>query len=188
MGERAALRALLGNTIGLPAKDEGLELLLPERLTAAEAASALEAVPDQWALLLTAWPNQMMSWWLNQYFPQGLFRLRRDMPNRDALLAVVEKLGWQLEQEAPWWVPDACDAPLLYAGKHRPGLYFDRNWRVGFAAFHNYIQKAELEGGISGLWADLRAGRFMDVARKRPDTDGDYTLLLLRRAGGEPAR
>lgn len=157
-------------------------LMLPEQV----ADSSLWPIPSQRAgtvmVMLTAWPQQMMAYWLNEYFPQGMFRARRKVLTRAALEPQLAKVGLAIRREVPWLVPEDCDLPLLYAGKHRPGRYFDPSWRNQFPAFAQDMSKAELEGGLGSLWSDIRSGRFVEIAAKHNDQAGDYVLLFVSQA------
>jgi hypothetical protein len=160
---------------------EEYPVLLPQ--DALQPAVCAEAVRAHGATnLIVAWPQQLLGYWLNAYFPQGLFRFRRTLSRRDQVVAGLERQGVAITEERLWAVPEDCALPLLYAGKHRPGLYFDPHWRRQQALFAEHVAKTELEQGLGNLWSDIRSGRFAEIAAGYDGAAGDYTMLTLQLA------
>lgn len=124
---------------------------------------------------------QMERYWLNEYFPNAMAAGIRQLPPVGEVEHDLTRAGFADISVEAWDVPDQIEDWFLYAGKHRPELYLEPAVRAGISTFANLASADEIERGCARLAADLRSGRFAEVARKFAHSGGDYVFIAARK-------
>ena len=183
----AGIALLQGDAGRLPFANASFDAVLsslavhhfPDPLAAyAEVRRVLK--PAATYLIFTATAEQTQAYWLSHYFPAALVRSASQLDNEAVLRSRLAAAGFADVTVIPWFVPADLSDLFLYAGKHRPELYFDADVRAGISTFANLTEDEELETGLSRLEADLASGAFADVAAQYDDRLGDYCLVTAR--------
>ena len=151
-------------------------------LRAALAEVGRVLAPAARLVIFTGFPEQVRSYWLNAYFPVALERAALLVPLETEIAQALAAAGFGPPRVLPWQVkPDLVDL-FMYAGKHRPELYFDTAVRRGISTFANLADAAEVEDGLARLRADLDNGRFETIAAGYGSTVGDYSFMIAGKA------
>lgn len=116
-------------------------------------------------------------YWLRDYFPEMFRRSEAREPSERELLRDLGDAGFEEVETEPFDVPPDVEDLFLYAGKHRPELYFDPAVRAGISSFANLCRPDELAAGLARLREDLDAGRIPE-AGPAGDSPGDYALIV----------
>lgn len=107
-------------------------------------------------VIFTAYPEQMTSYWLNEYFPATLKDARSKMPSRSALAAALADAGFQYIEEERFEIPPDLADLFLYSGNHRPEIYLLPEVRAGISSFANEECEEEVFEGCRRLEHDSR--------------------------------
>jgi len=128
-------------------------------------------------VILTALPEQLRQYWLNEYFPEMMSKSVLSMPALDEIECGLNEAGLRLELAENFYIgPDLADL-FLYSGKQRPELYLSERVRNGISSFHRFCPAPELENGLSRLSSDIDSGNINEVISKYTDEAGDYKYL-----------
>ena len=129
-------------------------------------------------VLFTSAPEQMRTFWLNEYFPSAMARSMSVMPSLDRVRQALMQAGFTVVALEPWSVPADLVDLFLYSGKHHPELYFSAAVRAGISTFAQHADADEVERGCARLRADLASGRFEAIRRASEGPDGDYAFVI----------
>jgi SAM-dependent methyltransferase len=132
-------------------------------------------------VLFTATPEQMMSYWLAEYFPEAISRSAEQMPALELVEDALSEAGFRSITTEDYFVQEDLQDFFLYSGKHRPAMYLDTNVRSGISTFSLLASKTEIETGCGKLEADIKQGRIKDVIKKYEHSGGDYKFVIARR-------
>ena len=134
-------------------------------------------------VIYTSCPSQMQHYWLNNYFPNMMAHSIERMPSLDQVRAALSQAQLTVTHTEPYHVTRELQDFVLYAGKDRPELYFNEQYRKGISSFNSLANQAEIEAGLRALKHDLETQRF-DVMRSTYDSNlGDYTFLVAQKQG-----
>ncbi len=131
-------------------------------------------------VIFTATPEQMHGYWLNHYFPQAL--KWGITPSLETVRGALEQSGFRFVEYEIWEIPENPVDLFLYAGKHKPELYFNPRIRTGISPFAAGGNAAEVEAGLTKLSEDLESGQFTQVAASYSNTGGDYGFVICEAA------
>jgi len=129
-------------------------------------------------VIFTATPEQESGYWLNHYFPEMIARSGRIMPSLATLRGDLAAAGFRFLAYEPWDVPPDPVDLMLYAGKHRPALYLDAEFRRGTSGFAKFCEPGELRDGLQHLEADIASGRIDEVVAGYAHNRGDYGFAV----------
>jgi SAM-dependent methyltransferase len=127
--------------------------------------------------ILTVDREQMERYWLNEYFPEMMAAGMRQLAPAGQVERELAGAGFGAIAVETWDVPDEIEDWGLYAGKHHPEIYLDPAVRAGISIFANLASAREVERACERLAADLRTGRFAEVARSYANSGGDYIFI-----------
>lgn len=131
-------------------------------------------------VIFTGLAEHMRHYWLCHYFPDMMARSIEQMPSEAQIGAALSRSGFNAVTVTPFFVTNELQDLFLYAGKHRPALYFDPVVRANISSFANLAQTAELDVGLARLTADLHSGAFAAVAARWDGEVGDYAFITAR--------
>ena len=129
-------------------------------------------------VVFTATAEQERGYWLNHYFPEMMARSSQIMPSLAKLQADLEAAGFRYLTYDPWEVPPDPVDLMLYAGKHRPALYLDTDFRRGTSGFAKFCEPDELRDGVRRLEADIASGKIDEVIAGYAHDGGDYGFAV----------
>lgn len=125
--------------------------------------------------------EQMINYWLNEYFPIAMARSTEQMPSIATVSGALEQTGFLVEEVELYEVqPDLQDL-FLYAGKHKPELYLDETVRRGISTFSSLADPVELENGCARLRRDVESGYINEVIESYRSGEGDYLFIVASR-------
>jgi SAM-dependent methyltransferase len=130
------------------------------------------------AVFFTATSEQIAGYWLNHYFPQMLRSSTIQMPSFYVIADALTNAGFKIKTTEKYFVPDGLQDYFLYAGKHRPEIYFDNDIRKGISSFAALANANEVEAGLLKLKADLQNGKFLEIKEKYDNDLGDYLFIV----------
>lgn len=133
-------------------------------------------------VLFTAVPEQMYSFWLNEYFPNMMQKSCDQMPSLEAINSAVESHGLIIENTMPFFIEPKLQDFFLYSGKQRPEIYLAQSVRDGISSFRNLCAHEELERGLSVLQSDIESGAIHEVIKKYENNIGDYLFVVLSKS------
>ena len=128
-------------------------------------------------VIFSALPEQVAAYWLTAYFPAMMAGAVRACPTRRTVEAALSTAGFRSLALEPWDVPPDLTDLFLYAGKDRPELYFDEDFRNGISGFREY-GGAEVPDGLARLRADLDSGRWQEIRAGADQGRGDYCFFV----------
>jgi SAM-dependent methyltransferase len=130
-------------------------------------------------VIFTADLPQSSGYWLNEYFPVGMAAMHQQMPPAADIMRYLEHAGFTAIELEPWEIPEDIQDWFLYAGKRRPEIYLDPAVRAGISTFaQGLITPEETALGCARLEADIRSGRFEEVAAKYRHDRGDCLFIV----------
>ncbi|MGB5376854.1 hypothetical protein [Muriicola sp.] len=119
----------------------------------------------------------MDGYWLAHYFPKMISDSKDMMPTFKNIGSALKKAKMQLKNSTPYSVrPDLQDL-FLYAGKHKPSLYLDKQFRDGISSFASLANKEEVAQGLAALKADIDSGEIYQIVKTYQNSLGDYLYL-----------
>jgi len=128
-------------------------------------------------IIFTATPDQMRSYWLNDYFPTMMKRSCEQMPTLKAVEHALNRAGISIKATTPFFItPDLQDF-FLYSGKQRPEMYLSSSVRKGISSFQNFCSESELESGLDKLREDIESGTIKGVMENYKNENGDYLFI-----------
>jgi SAM-dependent methyltransferase len=129
-------------------------------------------------VIFTADLPQSSGYWLNEYFPAGMAAMHKQMPPAADIVRHLERAGFTAIELEPWEIPEDIQDWFLYAGKYRPEIYLDPAVRAGISTFaQGLISREETAEGCSRLEADIKSGRFEEVAASYRHDRGDCLFI-----------
>ncbi len=134
-------------------------------------------------VIYTSCPSQMQHYWLNNYFPNMMAHSIERMPSLDQVRAALSQAQLTVTHTEPYHVTRELQDLVLYAGKERPELYFNEQYRKGISSFNSLANQAEIEAGLCALKHDLETQQFEAIRQKYDATLGDYTFLVAQKHG-----
>jgi len=132
-------------------------------------------------VIFTATPEQMQSYWLNEYFPVAMKNSMKRMPPLELMHESLKSAGFKQISTELYEVKDDLRDLFLYGGKHRPGLYLNPNVRRGMSTFAAVARQEEVSIGCKRLEANIKSGRIKQVMadyEKRARGKGDYLFVI----------
>jgi ubiquinone/menaquinone biosynthesis C-methylase UbiE len=134
-------------------------------------------------VIFTSDNSQSRGYWLNEYFPAGMAAMHQQMPLAVDVVRHLERAGFTRITQAPWEIPEDIQDWFLYAGKHQPEIYLDPAVRAGISTFaQGLITAEETAAGCARLEADIKSGRFEEVAAKYRHDRGDCLFIIATKA------
>ena len=122
---------------------------------------------------------QTRGYWLAEYFPAGMAAMHQQLPLATEVVRSLEHAGFAAIEMEPWEIPEDIQDWFLYAGKHRPEIYLDPAVRAGISTFaQGLITLEETATGCARLEADIRSGRFEEVAARYRHDRGDCLFIV----------
>ncbi len=129
-------------------------------------------------VIFTADREQIRRYWLMEYFPRGVRRAVEQMVPVDKVIDDLRNAGFRQIRTEPWGVTESLRDLFFYAGKQRPEIYFDPVVRAGISYFaHGLVDADETVAGLAKLEADIKSGRFDQVAESYRNDLGDYMFV-----------
>lgn len=129
-------------------------------------------------VIFTASPEQMMHYWLNEYFPNALRSSYVQMPKISDVIKCLKQAGFRINGIESFLIqPDIQDF-FLYSGKHKPHIYLSPNVRAGISTFTNLASIEEVREGCIKLEKDINIGRINEVMESYSSDLGDYLFIV----------
>jgi SAM-dependent methyltransferase len=132
-------------------------------------------------VLFTSTPEQMMRYWLVEYFPQAIYKSAEQMPSLSVVTDALLDSGFRAIATEDYSIQEDLQDFFLYSGKHRPAMYLDALVRSGISTFALLASATEIEEGCRQLESDIKTGRITDVIKKHEHSGGDYKFVVARR-------
>ena len=129
-------------------------------------------------VIFTAYPDQMMGYWLNEYFPRPMQRGMQQMLPKSALFGHLEAAGFKRIVEESFEVPHDIQDLFLQSGKYKPEIYLRPEVRPGISTFANLASEEEISDGCRRLEQDIASGRINQVVADYSTPDGDYVFVV----------
>ena len=129
-------------------------------------------------VLFTADPDQMRSYWLNEYFPESMLKSIEQMPELDRVIESLVNAGFASIDTEAYEVQSGLQDLFLYGGEHRPELYMDQNFRRGISTFSSLAVPGEVERGCGRLARDIESGRISEIINAHSGPGGDYLFVI----------
>jgi ubiquinone/menaquinone biosynthesis C-methylase UbiE len=134
-------------------------------------------------VIFTSDNSQSRGYWLNEYFPIGMAAMHKQMPLAADIVRHLERAGFITITQEQWEIPEDIQDWFLYAGKHRPEIYLDPAVRAGISTFaQGLITPEETAIECALLEADIKSGRFAEVAAKFRHDCGDCLFIVATKA------
>jgi len=134
-------------------------------------------------VIFTADHSHFRGYWLNEYFPIGMAAAFKQMPPASEVAQNLERAGFVAIEFEPWEIPEDIQDWFLYAGKHQPEIYLDAAVRAGISTFaQGLITAEETARGCARLEADIKSGRFAEVAARYRHDRGDCLFVVATKA------
>ena len=185
--KNANIKWTLGDVASLPYSDEYFNgavcsLAIHHFTDLTSAFKEIYRVIDKGNFIIfTAFPDQMQSYWLCNYFPEMMRRSIHNMPDQKTLVTSLQSVGFEVKNIAPFFVTNELQDMFLYSGKERPEIYFDPNVRSNISSFASLCDIEELGNGLSSLSVDLSTGKFLSIKQKYSSISGDYAYVVARK-------
>lgn len=133
-------------------------------------------------VLFSATPEQMYSYWLNEYFPDMMKKSCEQMSSLESIASAVQPHGLTIEKTIPFFIEPELEDFFLYSGKQRPEIYLAQSVRDGISSFRNLCTPNELEQGLLKLQSDIVSGAIDEVIKKYTNKIGDYLFVVLSKS------
>lgn len=127
-------------------------------------------------VLFTALPQQMKGYWLNHYFPKMMIDAITQMPTYETIEGATSETGFTITQTEKYFIRPDLQDNFLYAGKHDPKLYLNKEVRKGISSFAALANMDEVHNGLNRLAHDMATNRFPDIKQQYDNDIGDYIL------------
>ena len=132
--------------------------------------------------ILTAFPTQMMRYWLTEYFPGMMEKACEQMPDKEQVISSLSRAGLIVEELRPFEITPELQDFFLYSGKQRPEIYLSESVRAGISSFRNgFCDPEELRDGLARLERDVAGETISTVMSRYSHNDGDYMFVLARK-------
>lgn len=137
--------------------------------------------PGSTLVFLVATPEQTAQYWLTYYFPEMIRKSVDMLPATEGTLDALRKAGMQVVETEKYFVKEDLQDLFLYAGKHRPELYFDPQVRQGISSFSHLSNQPEVEQGLAKMKVDMESGKINEVIQRYEHDLGDYLFIVARK-------
>lgn len=128
-------------------------------------------------VIFTAFPEQIESYWLKQYFPK-MMRFAAKFPHyQHEILSALSEAGFKNIQTEKYFVTNDVQDWFLNAGKYRPHLYLDPAVRAGISPFVLENNKEEVQIGCESLRRDIESGEIHTIINAHESDLGDYAFI-----------
>ena len=135
-------------------------------------------------VIFTDTPEQIESYWLNEYFPEAMLKSIVQMPSFDQVQMALLLAGFTSIDTEPYEVRDDLQDLFLYSGKHRPEIYLKEEVRRGISTFSSLADPREVANGCRRLAQDIDSGRIADIVKSYgQESGGDYIFVIARKCG-----
>lgn len=128
-------------------------------------------------VMLTATPEQIERYWLNEYFPIML----RNAAARQTSYFILEKnlksAGFQSVTEQRLFADNKLTDMFLQAGKYRPEIFLDEKYRISMSAFRLDCPADELKSGLPKLEKDITSGKVIQIIEQYETDRGDFSII-----------
>ena len=131
-------------------------------------------------VIFSATPDQTQHYWVGHYWPRAMMTSIWHMPTQETVSLALASAGFSEPEFIPWWTPPDLQDLFWYAGKDRPELYFDPEFRAGISAYREHCSVEELSQGLSQLRADLDSGHWRKIRAAAEYPGGDYCFFVSR--------
>ena len=129
-------------------------------------------------VILTATPEQMQGYWLNEYFPDAMLKSIEQMPALELVTGALTQAGFTSVETEGFDIRDDLQDFFLYSGKHRPEMYLDEGVRRGISTFASLADPGEVASGCLRLGEDIQSGRINEVIAAYENVEGDYMFVV----------
>lgn len=133
-------------------------------------------------VIFTSDPEQMKGYWLNAYFPEIMKASIKQMPDSKEVITQLEKVGFIVSNTEKYFVKPDLEDLFLYAGKHRPELYFEADVRSGISSFADLANHEQVQSGLERMRTDMGSGKITDLMSNYENTLGDYLFIIATKA------
>ena len=127
--------------------------------------------------MLTATPEQIEQYWLNEYFPIMLKNAAARQTSYFMLEKKIKSAGFQSVAEQRLFADNALTDMFLQAGKYRPEIFLDERYRASMSAFRLDCPADELKSGLSKLEKDINSGYIGEIIKDYEGLLGDYSII-----------
>jgi superfamily II DNA or RNA helicase len=138
-------------------------------------------------VILTATPEQMQSYWLNEYFPDAIIKSIVQMPVLDLVTGALTRAGFTFIETEGLDIRDDLQDLFLYSGKHRPEMYLDEGVRRGISTFASLADQEEVASGCRRLAENIQPGRIDEITAAYDNRGGDYLFCRRHRLSRTPS-
>jgi SAM-dependent methyltransferase len=132
-------------------------------------------------VLFTSTPEQMMRYWLVEYFPEAIYKSAEQMPSLGVVNDALSGAGFHAIETEDYSIQEDLQDFFLYSGKHRPAMYLDARVRSGISTFALLASRTEIEEGGRDLELDIKTGEIKDVIKRYEHSGGDYKFVIARK-------
>lgn len=129
-------------------------------------------------VILTATPEQMEGYWLNEYFPVAMRDSIVQMPSLPETERALLSAGFCDFLFEPYEISEDLQDRFLYSGKHSPEEYLDENFRAGISTFSSLADPEEVRSGCEKLEQDISSGRIEEIITSYAHDKGDYLFVI----------
>jgi ubiquinone/menaquinone biosynthesis C-methylase UbiE len=128
-------------------------------------------------VIFTALPEQMKQYWLNEYFPNMIFKSSEFMSSFENLSQALQSAGFQDIKMEKFFVTNELRDLFLQSGKYRPQIYLDPSIRSGISSFAMEQNQIEVALGCERLQKDILSGKTQEVIQSYENELGDYVFI-----------
>ncbi len=129
-------------------------------------------------VLFTAFPEQMDTYWLKEYFPHMLRKATQKMAGFERLSHALLQAGFKHITMDRFYVSNDLKDWFLHAGKYRPEIYLDPQVRSGISTFAIEENFEEISLGCQRLKEDIHSGKIEQVIKSYESNLGDYAFVV----------
>lgn len=132
-------------------------------------------------ILFTSTPDQMKSYWLNNYFPNMMNNSISQMPSITEIQESFKGTNLQIKETVKYFIKEDLKDCFLYVGKNNPEIYFDKTIRKGISSFSTLSNLNEINSGLINLKQDLLSGHFERIKKQYLSDLGDYLFININK-------
>jgi len=129
-------------------------------------------------VLFTSTTEQMMGYWLTEYFPVAMRKSWDQMPGELEISGALSSAGFDSISQVPFSVTNELSDFFLYSGKFKPEMYLDPTVRQGISTFSSLADEDEIEVGCDRLASDISSGRVNRIIEQYQNDMGDYSFFV----------
>ncbi len=132
-------------------------------------------------VLFTAFPEQMLNYWLVEYFPKLMRKAADKMSTFEKMSQALSDAGFEEIREHPYFIKPNHQDCFLHAGKYRPEIYLDPSVRAGISTFALEEDQKEILLGCEQIQADILSGRIKKAIQSYESDLGDYSFIVCQK-------